>query len=202
MESWNDIAIVIRAVYGKREECLERLTKQLSGFGLGYSVVYQDPALTYRQGYAFALAKGAATGKGWVLHLEDDAILRSDFATEALRLLSLGRDLPLVSMYSGKRVGEEQPPKVAVLERLPGSRFLMAQAYFMRADVVEDHNRFVLELVDKHKCGADIATAAWMKARKYRYARAWPSIVQHDDVPSLCGHHRNPNRFAGSYSER
>jgi hypothetical protein len=198
MITWADVHISVRAVSDKREHCISRLLGQVESFGQSIEVSYHKPGRTVPESYADALSGGPPVS--WILQLEDDAILCSDFAKHAIRLLNDGADLPLLSMYSGRRI-TTNPPKIPELERLPGSRFLMAQAFFLRRDIVPDHNAFMLDFCtsSERPYATDTATALWLKARKYKYGRAWPSLVQHDDVPSMCGHHRHPNRFAGSF---
>lgn len=200
--NWDNVWITIRTVRGKREAELKRLLNQVEAFSKGHSVSYHADGRTVPESYADTLSSALPHGRPWILQLEDDAILRSDFAELAISLLNLGRDLPLVSLYSGRKVSSP-PPLVPELERLPGSRFLMAQAFFIRSDLVDDHNQFMLRFCNEQErpYATDTATALWLKARKLKYGRAWPSIVQHDDAPSMCGHHRNPNRFAGSFSD-
>lgn len=190
--TWKDVAISIRAVPGQREGCLSGLCGQLDGFGLDFSISYHRPGRTVPESYADALA--TTGGRSWVLQLEDDAILCRGFPTQAIRLLNSGRSLPLVSLYSGRRTGVL--PLVPALEVLPGSRFLMAQGFFLRSDCVPDHNAFMLDFCRDRPFATDTATAAWMQARKLRFGRAWPSLVQHTPGPSLSHHAPHPNRFA------
>jgi hypothetical protein len=199
--TWSDVWIVIRAVRGKREQCCARLLNQIEAFSEGHEISYHGDGRTVPESYADALSVDPHSRK-WVLQFEDDAILRRDFAEYAIQLLRDGQDLPLISMYSGRRT-TTAPPTIPELERLPGARFLMAQAFFIRSDLVPDHNAFMLDFCREsdRPYATDTATALWLKARKYKYGRAWPSIVQHDDVASLYGHHRNPNRFASSFTD-
>lgn len=201
--SWSHVFIAIRAVRGRREYCLERLLSH-SIFKSGkasFGVCYHKVGRSVPESYCDALSAGLS--HDWVLQVEDDAILRKDFESTAIRLLNDARNqVAMLSLYSGRRIkpGERVNHDSPSVEFLPGSRFLMAQAFFMRSDVVPSHNDFVLEFCKDRPYATDTATAHWLKSRKYKYARAWPSIVQHDDVPSLSGHNRNPNRFAESFS--
>jgi len=97
----------------------------------------------------------------------------------------------------------ENLPSVPELEILPGAKFLMAQAIALPMKLVDDHNQFMLAwTTENHKpYGTDTATAQWLKARSFRFARAWPSLVDHASVASLYGHNSNPNRKSPSYQE-
>ena len=77
----------------------------------------------------------------------------------------------------------------------------MAQAIAFPVQLVEDHNAYMLEFTrsNERPYATDPGTAAWLKARGLRYLRAWPAIVQHDEVKSLYGHNMNPNRYSESY---
>jgi hypothetical protein len=205
--TWDDVGVVIRAVRGDRERWVADLLDRLA-FRPGAVVSWHGEGRTVPESYADALAAWDGRGVRWVLQLEDDAILSPDFEAHALRLLRRADarpDVGLVSFYSGRRLRPgEAPPDPPTLEYLPGARFLMAQAIALRAGSVADHNGFLLRWTSERgrPYATDPATAAWLSARGLRYARAWPGIVQHRDVPSLYGHRRNPNRFSSSYDAR
>lgn len=194
-----DISVVIRAVRGKRPECLESLLDRLKRF-CDPLVSFHGEGRSMADSYCDAWSLGAGRRAGWVCQFEDDAILGDEFEDESVRLMKLNYDLRFFSFYSGRRIKRgEVLPSAPVIERLPGSRFLMAQCVVMRRDDIESHNAFVRDFcVDRPKA-TDPATAAWMKSRRQRYGRSWPSLVQHSDVPSLYGHSRNPNRFSESF---
>lgn len=198
--NWDDVEIVIRSVPGAREAMVADLAARVRRFA-PVSVSYHHPGRSVPESYADALAW--PTSRRWVLQLEDDAILAPDFEEHAPRMffeIDDDQRVGLLSFYSGRRIadGESLPPEPMV-ERLPGARFLMAQAIAMRAEHVADHNAFMLNFTRVRPYATDTATAAWLKIRKLRFARAWPSIVQHRDVPSLSGHRPNSNRRSSSY---
>lgn len=194
--TWDDVWIVIRAVRGKREQCRESLVSQIGAFHKGYTVSYHGDGRSMAESYCDCLLLAIGTQRKWCLQLEDDAILRSDFASQAISLTEKATSLSFVSFYSGKRGVTANDP---VLEVLPGARFLMAQAFAIKTELIADHNRHVLEFCKARPNATDPGTADWLKSRKMKYGRAWPSLVQHSDVVSLYGHHRNPNRFAESF---
>lgn len=202
---WRDIGIVIRAVRGDRERWVDELLQRLS-FHREPRVSWHGATRTVPESYADALSAWSREPVSWVLQLEDDAVLAPDFADHALRMIretDWDARVGLISFYSGRRVRPgESLPAPPILEHLPGARFLMAQAIAFRAPSIPDHNDFMLKwTADRDRPYAtDTATAAWLSVRRLRFARAWPSIVQHRDVPSLYGHHRNPNRFSQSYA--
>lgn len=195
-----DVRASIRTVPGRRDAKANALLVRVRGFCRSVVLSPHAEGRTVPESYADAIV--AARGAAWALQLEDDAILAPDFEDRALELIDVASRLPrvgLVSFYSGRRVqaGEGLPRRSH--EVLPGSKFLMAQAFAMRSEFVDDHNTFMLEFTRERPYATDTATAAWMKARGLRYVRAWPSIVQHMDLPSLSGHRRNPNRFSESF---
>lgn len=206
--NWNDIGIVIRAVRGDREPHALALQDRIDAFRHGSVISWHRDGRTVPENYADALAAydGAGASISWVLQFEDDAILALDFEVHALRMIrEVDQDprVGLVSFYSGRRVRPgEALPSPPILEYLPGARFLMAQAIAVRFASITDHNDFMLAWTSNRErpYATDSATAEWLSARRLRFVRAWPSIVQHRDVRSLYGHHRNPNRFSQSYT--
>ena len=196
--NWEDVWIVIRAVKGKREQCLSALLKQIETFQRGYDVSYHGIGRSMAQSYCDCLSLATKSGRTWCLQLEDDAILRPDFSLHAARLIDDANGLGFLSFYSGKRGVSRDHPQ---MEILAGSRFLMAQAYAIKTELIDDHNQHVLKFCKDRPNATDPGTADWLKSRKMKYGRVWPSLVQHSDVVSLYGHHRNPNRFAESFSD-
>lgn len=199
MLTWGDVAIVIRAVDGKRQHLLRRLETQLQAAGLGYSVSLHRPGRTVPESYVDALSR--TSGRLWTMQMEDDAVLCPEFNSRALAILRSCTTW-FVSFYSGRRLkdGEHLPP-LPVLETLPGARFLMAQCFAIRSEVVAAHNEYVLNFTRDRPFATDMATAAWMQAHRMRFSRTWPSLVQHDDSgESLYGHRPNQNRRSQSFA--
>ena len=201
---WENVAVSIRTVPSKRDASalLERVRRFAPHAGLSPHA----PGRSVAESYADAIAyRGACESPLWVLQFEDDAILAPDFEVHALPMIRAAhadKRVGMVSFYSGRRIksGEALPPP-GTWETLPGAKFLMAQAIAFPVHLVEDHNAFMLEFTrsNERPYATDPGTAAWLKARGLRYLRAWPAIVQHDEVKSLYGHNMNPNRYSESY---
>lgn len=195
---WSEVGIVIRAVRGDREPWVKQLLGQID-FRPGVVVSWHGEWRSVPESYADALAAGAVGPVRWVLQFEDDVVLAPGFAGHAIRMLAeaYGNSrVGLVSFYSGRRVrpGEAMPAPPR-LEYLPGARFLMAQAIAIRSELITDHNEFMIRWTAERQrpYGTDTATAAWLSACGFRYGRAWPSLVQHRDGPSVC-RQRNTGR--------
>lgn len=201
MLTWGDIGIVIRAVRGPREAFVDSLLDQMEDQDIGreYEVSYHAEGRSVPESYTDALAALGDYGFRWILQFEDDVVLAPDFAEHAIRLLreaDMRTDVGLVSFYSGRRIRpDEVLPVPPLSEYIPGSRFLMAQAFAIRNADVADHNAAVLRWTTERDrpYGGEFATAAWLASRRYRIARSWPSLVQHRDAPSLYKQ-RNTNR--------
>lgn len=197
---FDQIAVIIRAVR-ERAEAAEALLGLVHAFAPHARISWHEPGRTVPESYADALTLGS--DRPYVLQLEDDIALSPRFAEDASRLVheafSVDR-VALLSLYSGRRVkAGEALPAEPTLEVLPGSRFLMAQAIVMRSTEVPAHNEFMLRFTEDRPYATDTATAAWLASKRLRYARAWPSIVQHLDVPSMSGHRPHPNRRSQSF---
>jgi hypothetical protein len=200
--TWSDIGIVVRAVPLRRAHLLTRLIGQVDAFEDGCAIAYHKAGRTVPESYADALAEWGVA-RPWVMQLEDDAVLCPNFGEHALRVIreADAAQLPFVSLYSGRRPREGVSlPEPGNWELVSGSKFSMTQAFAVRSQLVADHNTFMLSFTEGRPYATDTATAAWMKSRRMRFARAWPSLVQHDDGgESLSGHRANPNRTSPSY---
>ncbi len=198
----DDIAVVIRAVKGRRCRQLARLHCQIPCA----TVSYHAEGRTVPESYADAWKLGLSLNRPWVLQLEDDAYLCPTFKTEATRLIreaSFIDRVGLVSLYSGRRIkAGEILPRNPTLELISGSRFLMAQAVAMPSHLVLDHSAFMLDWTEEQgrPLATDTATGQWLKDRGLRCARSWPSLVQHDMADSLYGHTTHPNRMSPSFT--
>ena len=217
MVDWAEIGVSIRTVPEKRAHLADALLKRVQKFAPNCVLSPHASWRTVPESYADALKIYQLTDLKWVLQLEDDAILAPDFETEALRAFEhFTEKIGIVSFYSGRRIksGEIIAPvgQPVEYETLPGARFLMAQGFAMRVADVEDHNQFMLNFTadNNRPYGTDTATGQWLKVRKLKYLRAWPSIVQHREVESLyrqrnrpnAPHTKNANRFSPSFTER
>lgn len=203
MLTWDDVHIVIRAVDGKRAHCLASLLcHPLFHSGTKWSISYHGVGRSVPESYCDALALGS--DRPYVLQLEDDTILRSDFQTQAMRLLNEHSQLPLLSFYSGRKVkpNEELNQRHPSVEMKLGICFSGALAFFFHSHNIADHNAFVLRYCKDKPYHTDTATGEWLKANRYKYGRSWPSIVQHGGTVSLSGHFNHPNRYASSYVDQ
>lgn len=211
MNPWAEIGISIRTVKGQREPELQALEARVRTFSPLVKISFHQEGRTVPESYADALAaweheKPTVLGRApfWTLQLEDDALLAPSFETLVPQMLAdtqnSGKNVGVVSFYSGRRLVEgEALPDPPQVEYLPGARFLMAQAIAFQTSQVADHNAFMLRFCANRPYATDTATAAWMKERKLKLARAWPSIVQHKLLPSLSGHRPNSNRHSASF---
>lgn len=192
MRAWDEVGIAIRATAARADHA-RRLLARVLGFASCAVLSWHREGRSIPESYADALTAAVGLEREWVLQLEDDVVLARDFEDQAIRLLEQGSrltDVGLISFFAhGKVFGDERLPDTPMLEVLRGSQFLMAQAFAMRASDVEDHNRFMLSFCKRKPTATDHATGRWLGSKGKLLARAWPSIVQHGDLPSLSGHY-------------
>ncbi|TDZ92146.1 hypothetical protein CCUG60885_04260 [Mycobacteroides salmoniphilum] len=136
------------------------------------------------------LAKSPAE---WGVVLEDDAIPCEDWSTTLTNILDAA-PAPIVSFYLGINYPKHWQPRVlqatqaadaASASWIVAEGFLLhAVGYAIRTELIDsalDHNRWFQMPVDQ-------VLTDWARNDGHKVAYTWPSIVQHDDGPTLFQH--------------
>lgn len=134
----------------------------------------------------------ASTERPWGVVLEDDALPVADFLDQLDAMLTVA-PAPIIGLY----LGRSRPPAWQSWVRqqtinadrtgdcfIPGKqRLLHAVGVAICADLIPDMlNRLSYYLP------IDEGISAWAKAAGHRTAYCWPSLVDHDDGPTLVCH--------------
>ena len=206
MLSFNDVSIVIRTVSTHRQEMLERLQNQLTPLNFVISD-RSDRLNTYADDWFNAMRKGQDPSKKWLIHLEDDAFLAPNWKEEVLKLLSeTPKQIKVASFYSGKRM----EPELEHLSRpqweyLQGSSFFMHQCTVWKMEYV---NYFIDGIKSQWASHPeyrkidfiDQALMDFLTQEKQKFARVFPSLVQHTGNKSLIGHANSKSRQSASFT--
>lgn len=209
--TWNDICVVVATYGGQRAASRAVLAADLWTQGIGSNFYHGSestaPAEDYVAGLQWAMK---ASDKPYILRFEDDVQVSQNFGEDSLLVANHCREpWGLITFYNGSRLSS--PP----FTYEPGSKFMMTQACLFHSDQIDDQCDFVLEWTEtklangyseyahqgKPAISWDNAIAAWLKTRKLRYVKVFPSLVQHLQLPSMIGHHYHPNRSASSFEQ-
>ena len=192
MIGWSDVVVAIPTVM-EREDVLKVLLEQLAEQCPGaFRVVYvHRPGEPARVTFPRALAVAAATGRPWVLQLEDDVHLAPPFGDAAL---ATGLDeCDVLTLFSRSRRDIDAMRTGRTTRRLNPSGFSMSQAFFIRRELAADVEAYApgwYERHPQHNRAADLLLAGFLSDRKARVLVRVPSLVQHRRGPStLPGHH-------------
>lgn len=192
MTTWQDVAVAIPTV-GRRQRSLEPLVRQLVEQipEARIHVIVHVEGEPARVTFPKALSYAAASGRPWVLQLEDDVVLAPSFREEALIPEMDGADA--LTLFSRSRRDLEEMAKGERVRRLNPSGFSMSQGFFLRRDLaaaVEAYAPGWYERHPQHNRAADLLLGAFLSERKARVLVRLPSLVQHRRGPStLPGHH-------------
>lgn len=130
------------------------------------------------------------------LHLEDDITLTLDFMLKVEHAL-MGHRREVVQFFSMRK------DDLTVGSRYqPGRSFMMTQCFYLPGGfgpaIVAHTERTGRPLTDPG--GIDMAVGDFLQAAKLRYWLHCPSLVQHDQVPSLLGP-RSTKRQSASFTD-
>jgi hypothetical protein len=206
MLNFDDISIVIRTVSAHRMHLLQRLQQQLKPLDFVISD-RSDRQNTYADDWFNAMRKGQDQSKKWLIHLEDDAFLSPDWKVSVLNLLNqIPLDIKVCSFYSGKRMKPEfQGLSKPHWEYLRGSAFFMHQCTAWKMEYVDyfvdgiksqwaSHPEYrKIDFIDQ-------ALMDFMVQKKEKFARVFPSLVQHTGDKSLIGHANSKSRQSSSFT--
>lgn len=206
MPSFDDISIVIRTVSNRRMPLLKRLQNQLKP--LDFTVSDKSNCLnTYADDWFNAMRMGQDNTKVWLIHLEDDAFLAPHWKSETLRLLDqIPEHIKLASFYSGKQMKPSlEGLSVPHWEYLRGTAFFMHQCTAWKMEYIDYFidgikSQWTIHPEYKNIDYIDQALMDFLVQEKLKFARVFPSLVQHTGSQSLIGHANSKNRRSASFT--
>ena len=206
MLNFSNISIVIRTVSSQRMSLLKRLQDQLHPLDFVVSD-RSDRLNTYADDWFNAMRKGQDPTKKWLIHLEDDAFLAPNWKEEVLKLLSeTPKQIKVASFYSGKRMKPElQNLSTPHWEYLRGSSFFMHQCTAWRMEYIDYFINGIKSQWSNHPeyrkiDFIDQALMDFLVQEKQKFARVFPSLVQHTGRTSLIGHANSKSRQSSSFT--
>lgn len=136
------------------------------------------------------------------LVLEDDAVLTSGF-TDQLHSALDNAPTPVVSLYLGRQRPRQFQDRIAAATQqaevqdaswIIGNHLLHAVAVAIRTDLLPSLLGRVTDLpIDHH-------ISVWARQHRHQISYSWPSLVDHQDGPTLVNHPdgspRTPGRTA------
>lgn len=138
----------------------------------------------------------------WSVVLEDDAVPVDDFTTQLEQAISAA-PTPIVSLY----LGRSRPPHwqgrihQATEQADQADACFITNTHLLHAVGVAIHTHLLHDLTAVHtNYPADQHICWWARDRKHRISYTWPSLIDHQDGPTLIHHPdgvtRTPGRIA------
>lgn len=200
---WSDVAIVIPAMLPARAAFVEHLMLRIKAEcpGAFLLICPHEEGTPARVDFPRALGEGVATGRPWVLQLEDDVELCPHFSVRALHGMdSLDQSVGVVTLFSRNKADLIAYAAGHFFRPLAPKSFSMSQGFFIRSELAAGVHRFAFGAAGgpfgwyqrhpQHNRAADLLLGAYLSERKARVLVRIPSLVQHRPGPStLPGHH-------------
>jgi len=208
MLTWGDVCVVVKTVAGARPSELAALQGQLAAQGvLPALTAAGEPGEAPRDNFRRVLRLGAASGREWLLHLEDDAYLAPDFAAKALALIGRGT-ANLWTFYSARKEDGEALAAGKECRRVTPGAFANTQAVAFPCCLIPHLLAYLPEWEAKHpehRSAVDYFLGAFCRRERLLIQASVPSLVQHRAGKSLLGHRARFGRvsrtFAAAYGE-
>lgn len=180
-----------------RSRHAEALARSVGGF-----VAVDNGTLGCDRNHLSVLERLEHTPSTWAVVLEDDAAITPDFKAQLRQALPLAPS-GLVSLYLGRqRPPQYQASIAAAVEEadaqdaswIISSRLFHAVGYAIKTSLLPSLLDFASHLpIDEH-------ISAWAQLHGHVASYAWPSLVDHADMPTIVAHRdgepRPPGRVA------
>lgn len=183
--SWNEVVIAIPTM-PQRRWMLSQLVAYVGPECCGADVLVREHenGTTAKVDFPMLIGNALATGRKWILQLEDDVWPAANFGSLALEAIaeSERRSVPAITLFSRSK---EDVAMMARRERYrtqAPSAFCMMQAVAIRRDVMDGFPVWAPSWYDEHSeqyHAADLLLGAWLSRQKAKMLVHVPSLVQH-----------------------
>lgn len=142
----------------------------------------------------------AETTADWSVVLEDDASPADDFTTQLERALAIA-PTPIVSLY----LGRERPPhwqpfiQMSLKEAQATNCCWLTSDELLHAVGVAIRTELITPMLEQTNTliAFDEAVGLWARANQHRIAYTLPSLINHEDGPTLFKHPDGDRRYPG-----
>lgn len=154
---------------------------------------------TWNHSRAWTMLAGLSQPDQWALVLEDDAEPVPGFR-EQLQLALAAAPAPIVSLYLGMGYIEDRSIGINLNRAdmlgahwvVTRGRILHAVALAVRGDLLPA----LVENLPRSNTPIDRSLSMWARREGHQVAYSWPSLVEHNDGPSLVTRYRRAPRRA------
>jgi hypothetical protein len=181
----------------RRGDMGERLVNQV---GADYLSIDQfGEGCTWNHSRAWRMLAGLSEPDQWALVLEDDAEPVPGFR-EQLQLALAAAPAPIVSLYLGMGYIEDRSIGINLTRAdMLGAHWVVTRGRILHAVALAVRSDLLPELVDnlpRSNTPIDRSLSMWARREGHQVAYSWPSLVEHNDGPSLVTRYRRAARRA------
>lgn len=181
----------------RRGDMGERLVNQV---GADYLSIDQfGEGCTWNHSRAWRMLAGLSEPDQWALVLEDDAEPVPGFR-EQLQLALAAAPAPIVSLYLGMGYIEDRSIGINLTRAdMLGAHWVVTRGRILHAVALAVRGDLLPELVDnlpRSNTPIDRSLSMWARREGHQVAYSWPSLVEHNDGPSLVTRYRRAARRA------
>ena len=201
--TWDGVAIIVKAVSGKREAELAGLIRQFRDQGIEPEICYGTLEEPPRDNLRRLLGMAAASGRPYFAHVEDDAYLAPDFAGQALLRLQSDPDC-MWTFYNARKEVRDAYRAGKDRCRITPSAFANTQFIVLPASHLSGILAYLPEWEARHpehRSAVDYFFGAYCRQAGLRIYAAAPSLVQHLEIPSLLGPRASCGRISRAFRE-
>lgn len=181
----------------RRGDMGERLVNQV---GADYLSIDQfGEGCTWNHSRAWRMLAGLSEPGQWALVLEDDAEPVPGFR-EQLQLALAAAPAPIVSLYLGMGYIEDRSIGINLSRAdMLGAHWVVTRGRILHAVALAVRSDLLPALVDnlpRSNTPIDRSLSMWARREGHQVAYSWPSLVEHNDGPSLVTRYRRAARRA------
>lgn len=181
----------------RRGDMGERLVNQV---GADYLSIDQfGEGCTWNHSRAWRMLAGLSEPDQWALVLEDDAEPVPGFR-EQLQLALAAAPAPIVSLYLGMGYIEDRSIGINLSRAdMLGAHWVVTRGRILHAVALAVRSDLLPALVDnlpRSNTPIDRSLSMWARREGHQVAYSWPSLVEHNDGPSLVTRYRRAARRA------
>lgn len=181
----------------RRGDMGERLVNQVGADYL--SIDRFGEGCTWNHSRAWRMLAGLSEPDQWALVLEDDAEPVPGFR-EQLQLALAAAPAPIVSLYLGMGYIEDRSIGINLTRAdMLGAHWVVTRGRILHAVALAVRSDLLPALVDnlpRSNTPIDRSLSMWARREGHQVAYSWPSLVEHNDGPSLVTRYRRAARRA------
>lgn len=202
MVQWNDVAVIVKCVDGRRHEQLNQLKGILESQCVPFVLCEGKDGESPRDNFRRLLRVSMEMDKPVTLHVEDDAYPSPDFSEKAIECLSESGLHDIWTFYSARKEDVVAYKQGRTSRRITPSQYFNSQAVSWPTK----HCAAMLEYLPawevERKRGisdVDVFIGSYARLAGIKIIASVPSIVQHREIVSMLGHRPRYGRISRTF---